>query len=57
MVAALQLMQRHIGTPAAAVMCAEIGGIIALLPLVLGAICDAPSSMARHGLTRFLSCR
>jgi DUF917 family protein len=42
MVAALQLTQRHIGKPAAAVMCAEIGGINALLPLVLGARAGLP---------------
>lgn len=42
MVAALELMQRLVGTPASAVMCAEIGGINALLPLVLGARASLP---------------
>ncbi len=42
MVAVLQLMQRHIGEDAKAVMCAEIGGINALLPLVLAAQSGLP---------------
>lgn len=42
MVAALRLMERHCGELARAILCAEIGGINALLPLVLGARCGLP---------------
>jgi DUF917 family protein len=42
MVAALRAMERYRGEPARAILCAEIGGINALLPLVLAARCGLP---------------
>jgi DUF917 family protein len=42
MVAALRTMERYKGQQARAVLCAEIGGINALLPLVLAARCGLP---------------
>lgn len=42
MVAALRTTERFIGAPARAVLCAEIGGINALLPLVLASRCGLP---------------
>jgi DUF917 family protein len=42
MVAALRTMERYKGQPARAILCAEIGGINALLPLVLAARCGLP---------------
>lgn len=42
MVAALRTLERYVGEEAKAVMCAEIGGLNALLPLVLGARCGLP---------------
>ncbi|HSN72032.1 MAG TPA: DUF917 domain-containing protein [Steroidobacteraceae bacterium] len=42
MVAALRTMEAYRGTSAQAVLCAEIGGLNALLPLVLGARCGLP---------------
>ncbi|HEY2686381.1 MAG TPA: DUF917 domain-containing protein [Steroidobacteraceae bacterium] len=41
-VAALRSMERHLGKNAAGVMCAEIGGLNALLPLVLAARAGLP---------------
>lgn len=41
-IAALRSMERHLGKQAEAVMCAEIGGLNALLPLVLGARAGLP---------------
>ena len=42
MVAALRAMERYRGERARAILCAEIGGINALLPLVLAARCGLP---------------
>jgi DUF917 family protein len=42
MVEALRALERYVGEKAQAVMCAEIGGINALLPLVLAARCGLP---------------
>lgn len=42
MVAALRTTERYIGASAKAILCAEIGGINALLPLVLAARCGLP---------------
>ncbi|MDB6088798.1 MAG: hypothetical protein JWN85_1582 [Gammaproteobacteria bacterium] len=42
MVAALRTTERYVGEKAKAVLCAEIGGLNALLPLVLGARCGLP---------------
>ena len=42
MVAALRAMERYRGEQASAILCAEIGGINALLPLVLAARCGLP---------------
>lgn len=42
MVAALRAMERYRGERARAILCAEIGGINALLPLVLAASCGLP---------------
>jgi DUF917 family protein len=42
MVAALRAMERYRGERASAILCAEIGGINALLPLVLAARCGLP---------------
>lgn len=42
MVAALRAMERYRGEQARAILCAEIGGINALLPLVLAARCGLP---------------
>lgn len=42
MVAALRAMERYRGEEARAILCAEIGGINALLPLVLAARCGLP---------------
>jgi DUF917 family protein len=42
MVAALRAMERYRSEPARAILCAEIGGINALLPLVLAARCGLP---------------
>ncbi|MCZ8133180.1 MAG: DUF917 domain-containing protein [Steroidobacteraceae bacterium] len=42
MVAALRTTERYVGTAAKAVLCAEIGGLNALLPLVLAARCGLP---------------
>jgi DUF917 family protein len=41
-IAALRSMERHLGKQAEGVMCAEIGGLNALLPLVLGARTGLP---------------
>lgn len=42
MSAALRTIERYVGERAKAIMCAEIGGLNALLPLVLGARCGLP---------------
>ena len=42
MMAALRTMERYVGKKAEALLCAEIGGINALLPLVLAARCGLP---------------
>ena len=42
MIAALRAIERYRGRKATAILCAEIGGINALLPLVLGARCGLP---------------
>src|ERR1700730_10360123 len=42
MIAALRAMERYRGEQARAILCAEIGGINALLPLVLAARCGLP---------------
>ena len=42
MVAALRTLERFAGSDAKAVLCAEIGGVNALLPLVLAARCGLP---------------
>ena len=42
MVAALRTTEKYVGRSAAAVLCAEIGGLNALLPLVLAARCGLP---------------
>jgi DUF917 family protein len=42
MVAAIRATERNCGESAKAVLCAEIGGLNALLPLVLGARCALP---------------
>src|SRR5882672_535483 len=42
MVAALRAQEKFRGEKARAILCAEIGGINALLPLVLGARCGLP---------------
>lgn len=42
MVAALRTTERYLGEAAQAVMCAEIGGLNALVPLVLAARCGLP---------------
>jgi DUF917 family protein len=42
MVAALRMTERYVGKSAKAVLCTEIGGLNALLPLVLGARCGLP---------------
>jgi DUF917 family protein len=42
MVAALRTMEKHRNRQASAILCAEIGGINALLPLVLAARCGLP---------------
>jgi len=42
MVAALRATERYVGESAKAVLCAEIGGLNALLPLVLAARCGLP---------------
>ncbi len=42
MVAALRAIERYRNRRASAILCAEIGGINALLPLVLGARCGLP---------------
>lgn len=42
MVAALRTLERYAGSDARALLCAEIGGVNALLPLVLAARCGLP---------------
>jgi DUF917 family protein len=42
MVAALRTLERYVGSDAKALLCAEIGGVNALLPLVLAARCGLP---------------
>ena len=42
MVAALRTLERYAGSDARALLCAEIGGLNALLPLVLAARCGLP---------------
>ncbi len=42
MVAALRMTEKYAGNTARAILCAEIGGLNALLPLVLGARCGLP---------------
>ncbi|MBM5812254.1 MAG: DUF917 domain-containing protein [Gammaproteobacteria bacterium] len=42
MLAALRTTERFAGRPVRALLCAEIGGVNALLPLVLGARCGLP---------------
>ncbi len=42
MAAALRMTEKYVGETAKAVLCAEIGGLNALLPLVLGARCGLP---------------